>query len=203
MDETLCPKCKTPLRAGASFCNKCGASLSVKPKSSERVFEKEPAHGDGEESPKRSQSIVPAVNGSLALFRQSVSWGQRIWDIITIGGCTGVAGLWYWYSGMAETAPDYKTCAATVLLPLVLIIFRPQIDRVLLPIQKIRRKIPPLVRLGAGLAMPFLISNYLYAKGFTEFDFMFKTVVLSTLSSFVILHNPVVPRPNPMQRGLQ
>jgi hypothetical protein len=72
-----------------------------------------------------------------------------------------------------------------------------------MPIQKTRRKIPPMVRLGVGLAMPFLISNYLYAKGFTQFDFMFKTVVLSTLSTFVILRNPVVPKPNLTQRGLR
>jgi hypothetical protein len=188
----LCPKCKAPLRADAKFCGKCGASLSVQPLSHDPMLEKEPIPRDDSERRRSSESIWLVLSRILSVFRQSAGWGQRIWDVITMAGCTGIAGLWYWYSGMAETAPDYKTCAATVLLPLALISFRRQIDRLLLPIQKVRNQVPPLVRLGIGLAMPFLVSNYLYARGFNQFDFMFKTVVISTLSSFVVLRNPVI-----------
>jgi hypothetical protein len=129
------------------------------------------------------------------LAKQAASWGQRVWDLITMGGCTGLAALWYWYSGMAETQPDRKTCAAMVLMPLVLIVFRQAIDRALVRLQPMRERIPAMVRLGIGLAMPLLVSNYLYARGSSQFDFMFKTVVISALVSYVVLRNPAVPSP--------
>ena len=129
--------------------------------------------------------------------KKAARWGQRLWNVVTMAGCSTLAGAWYWYSGMAETSPDYKTCAAIVLLPLALIVFRSAIDRVLAPLQPVFGLIPRWVRLGIGLAMPFLVSNYLYARGTREFPFMFQTVVISTLVSYLILRRPEVPRRAP------
>jgi hypothetical protein len=58
----------------------------------------------------------------------------------------------------------------------------------------LRERIPPLIRLGIGLAMPFLVSNYLYARGTQEFEFMFRTVLISGLASYVVLRNPSLPK---------
>lgn len=201
MDEPFCPKCSAAARPGAKFCSRCGTPLLAQPPSSRQDSRDESPYAGDAKKEQESEAGSSPLSGILRGGRMRLGWGQRIWDIITMSGCTGVAGLWYWYSGMADTAPDYKTCAAVVLLPLALIVFRRQIDRMLLPIQGIRNKIPPLIRLGIGLAIPFLVSNYLYARGFSQFDFMFKTVVVSTLTSFIILRNPIIPNRAVAQGG--
>jgi hypothetical protein len=195
MDETvLCPNCSKTLQPNAKFCSHCGASIAAARSDLQTIAaaaEEKSADGVSVEQPEIQ--MAASVKRAAEQVRHVSQWGQRIWDIITMSGCGTLSGAWYWYSGMAETQPDYKTCTAIVVLPLLLIVFRKAIDRLLMPIQKIRTRIPPLVRLGIGLAMPFLVSNYLYAKGFTQFDFMFKTLVISTLSSYVIMRNPTIP----------
>lgn len=118
------------------------------------------------------------------------NWSQRIWDLVTIAGTSVLAAVWLWYSGMAETNPDWKSALTIVLLPLMLIIFRRWIDRLLRPLQPLRNLIPKLVRIGIGLAIPFLVANYLYSSGSSQFEYMFRTIVISTLTSFIILRNP-------------
>ena len=189
MDPIRCPKCNAMIRSGVKFCSMCGATVAGQPATGQQKHSVEvqlpkcpPPHDVG----KRADQIA-------GLLEKTTSWGQRVWDVITMAGCSSLAGLWYWYSGLA-TQPDYKTCATMVLLPLALIVFRRGIDRALAPLRSIRERIPPLIRLGIGLAMPFLVSNYLYANGTREFEFMFRTVVISSLASYVMLRNPSIPK---------
>ena len=93
---------------------------------------------------------------------------------------------------MAETQPDYKTCISMVALPAALILFRKWIDRLLMPLQSIKEKIPRMLRLGFGLAIPFVLANGLYGR-YTEFEYLFRTIVMSTVASYVVLRNPVSP----------
>jgi hypothetical protein len=133
---------------------------------------------------------APAQASDLPIGTAPTGWGQILWDIITMLGCSAMAGVWYWYSGMAETAPDTKTCIAMVALPLALILFRPLTDRLLIKLQPFVARIPRMVLLGMGLAVPFLVASQLYGR-YTQFDYMFKTVVVSTLLSYVILRAPM------------
>jgi hypothetical protein len=119
---------------------------------------------------------------------------RPLWDVVTLVGASIVAGLWYYYSSLAETKPDLKSALAIVLLPLFFIVFRRFIDRLLVPLQPLRNQIPRLVRLGIGLAVPFLVANYLYSTGSSQFEYMFRTVVISTLISYVILRNPTTDK---------
>jgi len=132
----------------------------------------------------------PPVNPPAPAEAAPLGWGQKLWNLISIGGCAVVAGLWYWYSGMAETKPDIRTCIAIVALPVVTTLFRSQIDNLLRPLQPVLGMIPRMVRLGIGLAIPYLIASYLYSSGNSEFRYMFKTVVWSTLLSYVLLRVP-------------
>jgi hypothetical protein len=105
---------------------------------------------------------------------------------------------------MAETKPDYKTCAAMIIIPLGLIVFRKPLDKVLGPLEPYRKKIPSMVLAGCGVAIPLLISNYLYSRGETQFPFMFKTYVYSTLLSYIVLRTPTggrLPSGFPPQGG--
>jgi hypothetical protein len=47
-----------------------------------------------------------------------------------------------------------------------------------------------MVLAGCCAAVPYLVSNYLYAFGIREFRFMFCSYVLSTLFSFILLRQP-------------
>jgi hypothetical protein len=115
---------------------------------------------------------------------------RRLWDLLAIVVACGVSRTWYWYSGMAETRADLNTCVAIVAIPVIAILFRRFLDRMLAPLQPALGRIPRGVRLIGGLCLPLVISNYLYAAGSTQFDYMFKTTVLSAVVSFVILRVP-------------
>lgn len=118
-------------------------------------------------------------------------WSQRIWDILSVAGSSAMAGAWYWYSSLDPyVKPDYKTCAAMVLLPILLIVFREKIDGWLQPLQSFREKMPRMVMLGVGAATPLLVSNFLYASGSANYPYMLKTYIISTIVSYVILRRP-------------
>jgi len=134
---------------------------------------------------------APAATAGYPLGAAPSGWGRILWDIITVAGCAAMAGAWYWYSGMAETAPDKKSCIAMVALPLALILSRPLTDRLLIKLQPFVARIPRMVLLGVGLAVPFLVASQLYGR-YTEFEYMFKTIVISTLLSYVIFRTPMV-----------
>jgi hypothetical protein len=121
---------------------------------------------------------------------QKSSWGQIVWDVISVAGSAAMSAVWYWYSGMAETAPDKKTCIAMLVLPLALIVLRKPLDAALRPLEPFRSKIPPMVLAGCGVAIPFLVANYLYSRGESQFPFMFKAYVYSTILSYIVLRTP-------------
>jgi drug/metabolite transporter (DMT)-like permease len=131
--------------------------------------------------------------------QQQSSWGQIFGDVVSVAGSAAMAAAWYWYSGMAETAPDKRTCIAMLVVPILFIVLRKPIDALLRPLEPFRSKIPPMVLAGCGVAVPFLVANYLYSQGESQFPFMFKTYIYSTLLSFIVLRTPSpAPRPGVM-----
>ncbi len=131
--------------------------------------------------------------------QQKSSWGQIMGDVISVAGSAAMAAAWYWYSGMADTAPDKRTCIAMLVVPVLFIALRKPIDALLRPLEPFRSKIPPMVLAGCGVAIPFLVANYLYSRGESQFPFMFKTYMYSTLLSFIVLRTPSpAPRPGVM-----
>lgn len=115
-------------------------------------------------------------------------WAQRVWDFISVSGSAILSAVWYWYTGLDNYAgADKRTCIAMLVIPIALIVFRGPIDRALLPLARFKRNIPRMVLLGAGMATPVLVANFVYQTGSTEYGYMFKTYVFSTLISYVIL----------------
>lgn len=128
------------------------------------------------------------------------AWSQRIWDVLSIAGGAVMSAAWYWYSSLdAYVTPDYRTCAAMVIMPILLVVFRTRIDGWLRPLEPIRRQIPRMVLLGVGVATPLVIANLLYASGSSNYPYIFKTYLLSTIISYVILRQP--PRRMPSGFG--
>jgi len=126
---------------------------------------------------------------------------QSKWDVISVVGNAVLSAGWYLYSGMAETKPDYLTCGAMLVLPISFVVFRKPLDGFLRSIQPFRSKIPAMVLAGCCVAVPYLISNYLFAFGVRQFPFMFSSYVLSTLVSFILMRQPSGGAPPNMQSG--
>lgn len=122
--------------------------------------------------------------------KKRLGLSQGTWDVISVVGNALLSAGWYLYSGMAETKPDYLTCGAMLVLPISFIIFRKPLDGLLRSIQPIRSKIPAMVLAGCCVAVPYLISNYLFAVGVRQFPFMFYSYVLSTVVSFILMRQP-------------
>jgi hypothetical protein len=154
------------IRQGKQFCSSCGTPVAA---------------GYPQPSPPPAPQQAPQTGG-----------GERFWNIASLAGCGIVSAGWLFYSGMAETKPDYLSCAAIVLLPLALQFLRSDVDRLLQPIHRVLRYIPGFLRLGIALGIPYLTAHFLYAKGFSNFDYMQKTVVWAPLLSYILLR---VPRP--------
>ncbi len=141
--------------------------------------------------PQQQAAAQPQASSPGGGFATPSNTMQRIWDVVGILGSGGLAYAWYTYSGMDKSVgPDKRSCIAMVVLPLLLIVLRGPLDKVLAPIQKFRQKIPPMVLVGAGLAIPFLVTNYYYSRGVSNYPLMFKSFITSTLLSYVVLRTP-------------
>lgn len=147
-----------------------------------------------------AQTAQPAAPPDAAADAQPARspWEQRIWDFVSIAGSAALAAIWYWYTSLdAYTGADKRTCIAMLVIPIGLIALRKPIDRALLPLARFKQNIPRMVLLGVGLATPLLVSNFFYHAGSTEYGYMFRTYVFSTLLSYVVLRQPASPSPRP------
>ena len=198
-----CTNCQAPLVAGSKFCTSCGAPVRQGiPSSVEQTMNQCPNCGSNTLPNAKFCTVCGGVLEGLEVHAPSqkqalkpksgfLKWNQRIWDIIAVVGGLAMAMAWYIYTGLpGGEGVDKKTCYAMATLPIGLIILRPLTDRLLMPLQVIKRKIPPLVILGVGLAVPFVVSNVLYGRGIREYPFMFKTFVISALISYAVLRIP-------------
>lgn len=106
--------------------------------------------------------------------------------------------------GQAEQ-PDGWTPLLMVGIPVLLALFRPPIDRCLLPLQPLRLRIRPLTRAGIALALPMALAFLLNGFGLNQYALVHWNIALGTLGSYVILHNPKTTTPtgnnSPAQRS--
>ena len=145
-----------------------------------------------------------AVKEQVMMSRQHLAEGkgkplaqrsQRWWDALAVlGGIVG-AVLYLIYSSIRGSIEGYDllTPLIMVAIPLALVFYRGRIDRWLLPVQPIRRKIPKLVLIGAGLATPYAVASFLYSiVGLDEYWYMRCTIVLSTMIGYMLTRTPQI-----------
>ncbi len=130
---------------------------------------------------------------------------QKWWDLLSIFGGIAAAVIWFFYGGLREGF-DWLSSLLMIALPVVLVWFRPTIDRALLPIRPARKKVPRVLLIGLGIAIPFLTAWVLYnILHITQYSLMHANLVVGTLASYAIIRNPAVPatrQPEP-GRGVQ
>lgn len=178
-----CQKCGAANPGAARFCPTCGTRFA-------------PA-SQPPSIPTRSgaaRSAPPALPAKRNSGRSLLA--LRGWDAAAVFGGGAGGALWYWYSSLDQFAPKDTVTPFLILgIPVFIVFFRSLIDRLLMPFQKIRRKIPRLILIGAGLVAPYLISQQLYGyKGLSEYPYVRACIVVGTLVSYIIIRNPQSPR---------
>jgi hypothetical protein len=136
-----------------------------------------------------------AIAGRAAtLLRPLAGKSQKWWNILSIMG-GGVGGaLWYGYSSLDKyTKADPTTSLIMLAVPIVLIVLRKPLDRILAKLNPIRNKIPRLLLVGIGVAIPYLTATYLYGSaGLRNYPYIRWTVFLGPILSYLIIRTPDV-----------
>lgn len=127
---------------------------------------------------------------------------QPWWDFLSVLGGVAAAVLWFLYSSVnaAEGGYDFLTPLIMIGIPLILIRFRRVIDGLLTPVQPFRKRFPSTVRIGMGLAAPFLTAIILYNLfGISNYALMHANLIVGTFVSYAIVREPV-PREGTIAR---
>jgi hypothetical protein len=97
---------------------------------------------------------------------------------------------------------DLITPLIMIGLPTCLVLFRQPIDRLLWPLNRLRRKVPRLLLIGIGLAVPYLIAVMLYRLGgLVMYPYLRVSVVIGTIVSYAIIRTPQAPAMKPVTAG--
>jgi len=124
------------------------------------------------------------------LAQRSEGW----WNAAAMFGGVISAALWFIYSsirGVAYEGLDFLTPILMVGIPVGQTLFRTPIDRMLMPLQKYRQRVPKSILVGAGLAAPFVVSWILYSVfRITQYRFLRWSVLLGSMVSYVIVRTP-------------
>jgi hypothetical protein len=99
---------------------------------------------------------------------------------------------------------DLITPLIMIGLPTCLVLFRQPIDRLLWPLDRIRRNVPRLLLIGIGLAVPYLIAVMLYRLGgLVMYPYLRVSVVIGTIVSYAIIRTPQAPAMRPATAGAE
>lgn len=124
------------------------------------------------------------------LAQRSEGW----WSAAAIFGGIISAVLWFLYSsvrGVAYEGLDLLTPLLMVSIPVGQTLFRGPIDRMLMPLQKYRERVPRLMLVGAGLVAPFVVSWILYTVfRISQYRFLRWSVLLGSMVSYIIVRTP-------------
>jgi hypothetical protein len=113
---------------------------------------------------------------------------QKWWDFFSIlGGVIG-AVIWFFY---AIEVVDIITPLIIIALPVLLVMFRKNIDGMLQPLQPTRKKIPVMVLVGISIALPFLTAYIFYNfLGISEYSLIRLNMIIGVLVGYALIRNP-------------
>jgi hypothetical protein len=143
------------------------------------------------------------ISKDVPLAKRPQPW----WDLLSILGGIVAAVFWLLYSGIREGF-DVFTPILMIGIPVVLVWFRADIDRILLPLQPFRQKFSKILLIGVGIAFPFLTSFVLYSMGIREYPLIQWNMLIGTFGAYAITRTPVVamygnggPKSSPLPTG--
>lgn len=115
---------------------------------------------------------------------------QKWWNFLSVlGGIIG-AIIWSLYSSIREGF-DAPTALLMIAIPIALVCFRGSIDKLLIPLQDIRRRVPRMVLIGMGIAVPYLTAYILYdVFRINQYPLMHWNLFVGTMLSYAIVREP-------------
>ena len=115
---------------------------------------------------------------------------QRWWDYLSILGGVVAAGLWFLYGGLREGF-DVLSAILMIAMPVILVMFRGNIDEILHPLQPTRKQFPRVMLIVVGILSPFLTAWILYnIFGISQYPLMQANLVVGTLVSYALVRDP-------------
>jgi len=129
---------------------------------------------------------------------------QKWWDLLSILGGIVAAIIWFIYGGIRSGREgfDFITPLLMIAIPIILVWFRPNIDKLLLPLQPYRKKVSRIILIGLGIAIPFLTAWLLYnIFHISQYPLMQANIVVGTLAAYAITRDPQIAPGRQAGRG--
>lgn len=175
-----CVHCGRQLPPQGKFCPSCG-----KPRAERTVA---PILPPPVLPPTGPAPVTPSAPGDQRRGWTALLPSLTRWDVLALIG--GVIGAVLWYGWSRMDVEDRVTPKYIILLPIVLVLFRKPIDLVLTPLHEVKKRIPRLLLIAIGLAVPYLVAHYFYKRGVSNFPLAQKSIIWGTILSYVILRIP-------------
>jgi len=118
---------------------------------------------------------------------------QKWWDLLSILGGVVAAILWFLYGSVRSGREgfDFITPLLMIGIPIILVWFRGDIDKLLDPLQPHRKKISKIILIGLGIATPFLTAWILYnIFNISQYPLMQANIVVGTFTAYAITRDP-------------
>jgi hypothetical protein len=118
---------------------------------------------------------------------------QKWWDLLSILGGVVAAILWFLYGSVRSGREgfDFITPFLMIGIPIILVWFRGDIDKLLDPLQPHRKKISKVLLIGLGIATPFLTAWILYnIFNISQYPLMQANMIVGTFAAYAITRDP-------------
>jgi hypothetical protein len=129
------------------------------------------------------------VSKDVPLARRPQKW----WDLLSILGGVIAAVLWFLYGSVRSGREGFDLITPLLMIgiPIILVWFRADFDRMLEPLQPHRKKISKLLLIGLGIATPFLTAWILYnILHISQYPLMQANMVVGTFAAYAITRDP-------------
>ncbi|MCG7854734.1 MAG: hypothetical protein MIO88_02645, partial [Methanoregulaceae archaeon] len=130
---------------------------------------------------------------------------QKWFDLLSILGGIAVAVLWFIYGSIRAGTEGFDLITPILLIgiPVILALYRSQIDEMLVSIQPFRQKFSRPLLIGLAIAIPFLTAFLLFnVFGFSNYGLLHWNIIIGTLLSYVIIREPVLASSGSRRSGM-
>ena len=156
-----CTKCGAAVPGTVKFCTACGTPAAV-------------ASAGASPTTMQMVRLVRRVQQWIARLQQlwrttiqilQAEHPQSWWDALAMIGGGALGSLWALVSLIRGVPGGLQTGGLIALLPVVLTLARKPIDKLLMPLQKVREALPRWVLIAAALVAPFGLVTILLQLG--------------------------------------
>ncbi|MBL9146986.1 MAG: zinc ribbon domain-containing protein [Verrucomicrobiaceae bacterium] len=146
----------------------------------------------------KRRSLVARVFQLQQRFERTSSAGKAGLAAMLLGGAWLLMKKILPKLGMGGEGLDVISPVLMFLLPLMLVMFRRETDKLLAPVQPLRRSLGPVVAMGMSVAAPFATAYLLYhVFGYREYPLMHMNLPTGFLASYALARNPAVSHAPP------